>query len=156
MIKVSILSIGKVKERWLQEAIKFYHKRLQPAISLECLWVKDFLHAEKFITKESCVIGFDPNGDELNSESFCDMFYTKLERGGSRLTMVIGDAYGLPPSFKNRFPLFSLSRLTFTHQMTRLILIEQIYRASEIKRGSPYHHASPANVPFLTAKASRK
>ena len=66
--------------------------------------------------------------------------FDALEAGGSRVTFIIGGADGLPPALKaDPGRLLSLSRLTFTHQMARLLLIEQIYRATEIRRGSGYH-----------------
>jgi 23S rRNA (pseudouridine1915-N3)-methyltransferase len=67
--------------------------------------------------------------------------YEWLDRGGSRLSFVIGGAEGLPSELKNtqKLSLLSLSALTFTHQFARIILMEQIYRASEIRKGSAYH-----------------
>lgn len=62
-----------------------------------------------------------------------------LPTGGSRLVFVIGGAEGLPPSLKKSKELWSLSKLTFTHQWARVLLTEQIYRATEIKKGSGYH-----------------
>ena len=62
-----------------------------------------------------------------------------FEEGGSRVSFIIGGAEGLPPSLKASSELLSLSRMTLTHQMARLFLAEQIYRAAEIRRGSPYH-----------------
>ena len=62
-----------------------------------------------------------------------------MERGGSRLSFIIGGAEGLPAEVRADATLVSLSRLTFTHQMARLVLAEQIYRATEIRKGSGYH-----------------
>ena len=71
---------------------------------------------------------------------FMDL-YKKLEEGGATLTFVIGGFAGLPQDVKDdkTIPLISLSKMTWTHQMCRLLLIEQVYRASEIHRGSGYH-----------------
>ena len=75
------------------------------------------------------------------SERFSEEMYKWLEEGGSRLTFVIGGAEGLPDEIKSNYGnrMLSLSTLTFTHQFARILLMEQIYRASEIKKGSGYH-----------------
>lgn len=139
MLKLKIILIGKTKETWLEEAIDEYLKRLKPSISVEWLWAKDNAQLIEFSRKESLVIGLDPAGQLFTSEQFASFLSQAWEKGRSRLTMVIGGAEGLPPEFKKEFVLISLSPLTFTHQLTRLILIEQIYRAFEICKGSRYH-----------------
>ena len=105
------------------------------------------------------VVVLDPRGKMPTSEDFAQDLYDWLEEGGSRLVFCIGGAEGLPPELKSGYvqvpsgsskgkskstkqvqlPLLSLSKLTFTHQFARLLLVEQIYRASEIRRGSNYH-----------------
>lgn len=79
----------------------------------------------------------------MDSPAFSDFLFTKLEAGGSRLTFVVGGAEGLPPGLKSKPPQggtkLSLSSMTFTHLWARVLLAEQIYRASEIRRGSKYH-----------------
>lgn len=79
----------------------------------------------------------------MNSPAFSEFVFSKLEEGGSRLTFVVGGAEGLPPGLKSKPPQggakLSLSSMTFTHLWARAILAEQIYRASEIRRGSKYH-----------------
>lgn len=94
----------------------------------------------------------DERGSKLDSVAFSSELFTTLERGGSRATFVIGGAEGLPSAVRaaaasdaarggsgGPLSLLSLSPLTFTHQMARVLLAEQIYRASEIRRGSKYH-----------------
>ena len=107
----------------------------------------------------------DPTGTMLDSPAFTDLVFNRLESGGSRLCFVIGGAEGLPPalspptkgdyhrSYANGRPninggkgeiirnleFISLSKLTFTHQLARILLAEQLYRACEIKKGSGYH-----------------
>lgn len=139
MLKLKILSIGKTKEAWLEEALSEYLKRLKPYMSVEWIWAKDNNHLLELSRKEPLVIGLDPTGHLFSSEEFATFLEEAWEKGGSRLTMVIGGAEGLLPPFKKEFTLVSLSPMTFTHQMTRLLLIEQIYRATEIKKGSQYH-----------------
>ena len=87
----------------------------------------------------------DPNGKSSTSEIFSDELYQWLDSGGSRVSFVIGGSQGLPLELKEKkantapYLLRSLSELTFTHLFARTILIEQIYRASEIRKGSDYH-----------------
>ena len=139
MIKLKIASIGKTKETWLEEALEEYAKRLSKVISLEWIWAKSRPQLVVLVAKDSHVICLDPKGALMTSEQFSAFLYEAIEKGGSRLTFVIGDADGLPDELRNRCPLLSLSPLTTTHQLTRLLLVEQVYRATEIARGSPYH-----------------
>lgn len=139
MLKLKIFSIGKNKERWLEEAIQEYTKRLQPTMSIEWIWAKDSSHLVELVRKEPFVICLDPAGQMHKSEQFAAYLQQAWISGKSRLVFVIGGAEGLPIDLKKNYPLISLSSLTFTHQLTRLILIEQIYRAMEILKGSDYH-----------------
>ena len=137
---VRILSPGKTKEAWLDEAIGIYQKRLRGTLALECKWVRDdaALLAQAQASAGVC-IALDPLGRTVTSEEFSELLFSSLERGGSRLSFVIGGAEGLPSELRAQSTLLSLSRMTFTHQMARLLLAEQIYRASEIRKGSGYH-----------------
>ena len=133
MHNIKILTIGKTKEPWLIEALAEYEKRLTPhaKISFELVRSDDALVQKA--SSEPNPICLDPTGQSHTSESFAALITTH-----SRHTFVIGGADGLPPPLRT-YPLLSLSPLTFTHQVTRLILYEQIYRAFEINRGSHYH-----------------
>lgn len=133
MHHIKILTIGKTKEPWLIDALGEYKKRLTPhaKISLELVRSDDALVQKA--TSEPNLICLDPAGKTHTSESFATLIAAH-----SRHTFVIGGPDGLPPPLRT-YPLLSLSALTFTHQITRLILYEQIYRAFEINRGSSYH-----------------
>lgn len=139
MLKLKIFSIGKTKESWLEEALAEYIKRLKPHLTVEMGWAKEESQLVEWAKKEPVVICLDPQGQLFTSEEFSTFLAQCWEKGGSRLTFVIGGAEGLPPALKTKYPLLSLSSLTFTHQMTRLVLLEQIYRATEIQKGSRYH-----------------
>ncbi len=139
MITVTILSVGKNKEPWLVNAIETYVSRLTSTLRIVFVYTKDDNQLTALAEKERSVICLDPSGETFSSEEFCSMLYENIGKGGSRLTFVIGAAEGLPQELKTRHPLMSMSKLTFTHQITRLLLIEQIYRATEIRRGSKYH-----------------
>ena len=139
MHKIKILSVGKTKEKWLQTAFEEYSQRLKSTAKIECLWAKDDAQLLTLAQKESNLLVLDPSAKLMTSEEFSETLSTSLEIGGSRLTFVIGGAEGVPQELKKKHQLISLSPLTFTHQIARLILIEQIYRAFEIARGSKYH-----------------
>lgn len=139
MIKVKILSIGKTKETWLEEAIAEYDKRLKGKISFEFVWLKNDEQLLAAAEKEASIIGLDPEGKMFSSEDFAAFFQQQIILSGSKITFIIGGAEGLPKGLKTKTPLISLSPMTFTHQMTRLLLIEQVYRATEILKGSNYH-----------------
>ncbi|KAF3363351.1 Ribosomal RNA large subunit methyltransferase H [Chlamydiales bacterium STE3] len=138
MLKIRILSIGKTKEKWLEDALQEYLKRLSPVLTIDFLLFKNDTQLEIQASKENVLICLDPQGRLLSSEEFSQVLITSLERGGSKLSFVIGGAEGLPESLK-KHPLISFSRMTFTHQICRLILVEQIYRAIELQKGSRYH-----------------
>lgn len=142
MIKVKILSVGKTREPWLEQALGEYYKRLQKNVAFECLWVKDDQQLQAMAIKESLIVCLDPAGKQMTSEAFADFFAQQVEAGGARITFVIGGPDGLPQALKQNYPLISFSLLTFTHQLTRLILVEQIYRAMEILKGSKYHRGN--------------
>ena len=140
MLKIKIITVGKTKEPWLQEATDEYLKRLQNSILIEWILCKNSDHLINTLEKESSWICLDPMGIMQTSEEFSVFLFKALESEGSRINIVIGGAEGLPAKIKSQAKhLISFSRMTFTHQMTRLILLEQIYRAQEIKKGSGYH-----------------
>jgi 23S rRNA (pseudouridine1915-N3)-methyltransferase len=139
MYKIKILTVGKTKEMWLEEGIKEYIKRLTSQAEIDLMLAKNDLQLTTWIEKESHVICLDAHGKLMDSQSFSNLLLTELEKGGARLTFVIGGAEGIPEALKRQYPLVSLSLMTFTHQLARLILVEQIYRAFEIAKGSKYH-----------------
>jgi len=141
MLKLKIFSIGKMKEKWLEQAFGEYQKRLMNRVHIDCFWAKSDAQLMEWIEKESGVIALDPLGRQFTSEEFSVFLENCWEENGARITFVIGGPEGLPPGLKQKACLISLSSLTFTHQITRLILIEQIYRAVEIQKGSQYHKA---------------
>ena len=139
VLKLKIFSVGKTKEKWLDDAFREFVKRLKPFVQVDCLWAKDDLQLIEWTQKEKSYLALDPKGSLFTSEELAKFLLQKWEIEGSRLTIVIGGADGLPLQVKQKGTLISLSPLTFTHQMTRLIVIEQIYRSIEIQKGSHYH-----------------
>jgi 23S rRNA (pseudouridine1915-N3)-methyltransferase len=139
MYKIKILTTGKVREDWLDIAISEYLKRLKPQAEINFQIARDDQQLAQWIQKEAHAICLDAQGELMSSDIFSKFLHTQLIQSGSRLCFVIGGAEGLPASIKASFPLISLSPMTFTHHMVRLILIEQLYRAFEIAKGSRYH-----------------
>jgi 23S rRNA (pseudouridine1915-N3)-methyltransferase len=140
MLKIKILTIGKNKDAWLKEALAEYEKRLKPFYALEWILAKNDVQLEEFSAREGKYIALDPQGKLMTSEKFAQWFARAAIEHNSRLAFVIGGPEGLTATLKAKAGFFwSLSPLTFTHQATRLILLEQIYRAHEINRGSSYH-----------------
>lgn len=136
MFKIKIYTIGRSKESWLIDALHEYEKRLHGRIEIKWLLAKDDAELAKWVLEEPLCIALDVEGELVTSERLS----AKLFQLGSRLSFVIGGADGLASSIKAHTKWrWSLSPLTFTHQMTRLILLEQLYRASEIEKKSPYH-----------------
>lgn len=138
-MQITIYSIGKSKEAWLQQAWDEYVKRLRARVKIETVWLKGDEQLVAALQKESKVLALDPQGRQMSSELFSSFIVEKIEEAGGKLAFVIGGPTGLPAQIKATAELLSLSLMTLTHQMTRLLLIEQLYRAFEIARGSPYH-----------------
>ena len=150
-LKVNIRIVGRKSgsEAWLEDACEMYLTRLRPSgVEVETTWHKDNAQLVKGVesdsSKNNVVVLLDPLGKMQTSEQFSDALYEWLDRGGSRMSFVIGGAEGLPPELKyppsgEKPSMISLSSMTFTHQFARLLLIEQIYRGTEIRKGSGYH-----------------
>ena len=140
MIKIKIYSIGKTKEEWLQNALELYEERLKSSLSFEWILAKNDEQLKQFLEKETNFICLDPHGKQYSSEEFSLFLRRSIQEAHSRLSFVIGGPEGLPDSLKTKAKaLLSLSRLTFTHQIARLVLVEQVYRAFEIEKRSSYH-----------------
>lgn len=159
MMTVRILSVGRLKEKYLKMAIDEYRKRLSAYCRLELTELKDEKIEERYSDAEkekavriegqrilkalkpgSYTAALCIEGRQLPSEAFAQ----KLERlsvsGRSDLTFIIGGSLGLAPEVKQRADwLLSFSEMTFPHQLFRVMLLEQIYRGFKINRGEVYH-----------------
>ena len=147
-LEVKIRMVGRKSggEKWLESAYSTYDTRLKSTnLKVTTQYHKNDAELIKNVeadeSKAHTIVLLDPLGNMSTSEKFSDNMYKWLEDGGSRLTFVIGAADGLPPELKNgkRKNLLSIGMMTFTHQFARVLLMEQIYRASEIRKGSGYH-----------------
>lgn len=139
MIQIKILVVGRAKEPWLEEGVGEYKRRLGATAKLETIWVSDDAQLLRLVAKEPLAVCLDITGQGYSSDQFSQWLSARVVEGGSRLTFVIGGADGLPKELRqSSLEKISLSPLTFTHQLARLVLAEQLYRAFEILRGSPY------------------
>lgn len=158
-MKIKIITVGKVKENYLKEGINEYLLRLSPYAKTEIIEVDDSKVKDnpnqsditKVINEEGdrvlskikntdYVINLDLNKKEYDSVEFSKFIESKMVEGGSSLTFVIGGSYGLSQQVKERANnAISLSKMTFLHQMTRLILLEQLYRSFKILNNETYH-----------------
>jgi 23S rRNA (pseudouridine1915-N3)-methyltransferase len=166
-VKIRIVgkkSGGGGSDGWLLDAYGMYETRLRGTLDVETVWHKndaDLVSAvEGDHAKGHCVVLLDPLAKMYSSETFSDQFYRWMDMGGSRVSFVIGGAEGLPPSLKTmvfqqqgnnkgasaKVGALSLSTMTMTHQFTRVFLLEQVYRASEIQKGNFSERIRQANV----------
>ena len=137
-----VLAVGKVRRGWIQEGIDLYRKRL-PGLEVielrDCTPQKEADAIQAALRSDERLIALMEEGDTLASIPFA----RRLERyGNERLAFVIGGADGLTAELKARASWrLSLSPMTFPHELARLMLIEQLFRAQAILQGSPYHRA---------------
>jgi 23S rRNA (pseudouridine1915-N3)-methyltransferase len=141
-MKIKLLAVGKIKEFFFKEACAEYHKRLQKYCSFEIIEIKDEgkeKEAEKIMEKikDSFVVVLADEGKECTSLQFAD-FIKKTDKD---ITFILGGAYGVDQTVKQRANLMlSLSKMTFPHELCRVIFLEQLYRAHTILRNEKYHH----------------
>lgn len=158
-MKIRIIAIGKIKEQYLKMGIDEYLKRIKPYSNIEIVEVNDEPVSDnpkdseielvknkegekvlKLLKPNDYLISLDMNKKEMESPDFAKFLNEKFVLGGSSINFVIGGSYGLSNELKQRAnDSISLSKMTFLHQMTRLILLEQIYRAFKINRNETYH-----------------
>ena len=155
-MNIKIIALGKIKEKFLKEGIDEFLKRLTPYASLEiieipAIEIKDENLTKKVLEEEgqkilshiksqSYVITLEIKGKMFTSEEFADKIKELTNIGTSEIVFIIGSSCGLSPIVSNRANLkLSLSKMTFLHQFTRLILLEQTYRAFKIIKGETYH-----------------
>ena len=159
MLKVNIVAAGKIKEKYLTAGRNEFLKRLTPFAQVKVLEINEekmkdnpseaekqqTLTAEgerllKLVPNGSYLIVLDVYGKELSSEELSAKIDDLTVQGVSSITFLIGGAFGLSPEVRKAADLkLSFSKMTFTHQMVRLLLVEQIYRAFKISRGEKYH-----------------
>lgn len=159
MLRVSIVCVGKLKEKYLKDAVAEYVKRLQAFCKFDIIEVdeekitdvpndsqiENILNAEgkrilSKIDKSTKVVAMCIEGKQKSSEAFANYFSDSAVSGVSSIAFVIGGSWGLSADIKRRADLkLSMSEMTFPHQLARVMLCEQIYRAFSINSGAKYH-----------------
>lgn len=159
-MKIKIIQIGKDKDAWVSEAGLEFLKRLKSFCEVEIVTLKDVMASKTFSrekvreeegvailsvlgeqTASRFVIALDEKGTGVSSKDFAKMLEEKKDLGVGEIIFVIGGAYGLSDGVRKRADkILSFSKMTFTHQMIRVILLEQIYRAFTIIVGKEYHY----------------
>jgi len=159
MQRISIICVGKLKEKYLKDAVAEYSKRLQSMCRFEIIEVDEerindnpneaqcaaVLHSEgrrilEKIGKGTFVTAMCIEGKQMPSEKLARLFSDNAVCGRSNMAFVIGGSYGLSDEVKERAELkLSMSEMTFPHQLARVMLCEQIYRAFSINHGTKYH-----------------
>lgn len=149
---IRIITVGYIKEKYLKDAIDEYMKRLKKYTNIELIEVKDEglveeqkaiqLEGEKiskYITPRDYLITLEIEGKAFTSEEFADKL-NQIQIENSNIVFVIGGSYGLSQELKNKSKLhLSFSKMTFPHQLFRVFLLEQIYRAFKILNNESYH-----------------
>lgn len=159
MLQIKLIGVGKIREKYLQEGIREFVKRLTPYIKLEIVEVEDEPCPERLseadeerlkgregerilkgISPQEYVVLLDLNGKTMDSPKFSRFLDDLALNGRSNLAFVIGGSLGVSSAVRERADFrWSFSDLTFPHPLMRLVLLEQIYRAIRISRGEPYH-----------------
>lgn len=158
-MKITLITVGKIKEKYLKDAISEYTKRLGKYCRLEIIEVEDEKTAEhakdgldelvrareacriiRYIRQDAFVITLEISGKQLSSEELAEKIEALGIQGKSHIIFIIGGSIGLGKEVleKSDFAL-SFSRMTFPHQLMRVVLLEQIYRSFRIINGEPYH-----------------
>jgi 23S rRNA (pseudouridine1915-N3)-methyltransferase len=138
--KIKIIAVGKIKEKYLQEGINEFMKRLSSLADIKIVELKDegikkdSEKIVKYLGNNSFIL--DAKGKSFSSEEFSDF----IKKSEQPITFIIGGPEGITEEAKNKSKLISLSKMTFTHEMTRLFLIEQIYRSFMIINNRSYYH----------------
>jgi 23S rRNA (pseudouridine1915-N3)-methyltransferase len=156
-MKIKIICIGKTGKRFLEEGEQEYLGRLKHYISVERIEIPDLknqrnlsqqqikeLEGKEILSRTGSgeqLFLLDERGKTFSSVGFSEFLSARFNTGGKALVFVIGGAYGFSDEvYGQAAGKISLSEMTFSHQMIRMIFFEQLYRAMTIQRGEPYHH----------------
>jgi len=156
-MKIKQVAIGKTEEEYLREGIKEYETRIKRYVSFESILLpaikvtsqmtaavvkaKEAERLIKYISPSDFVVLLDEKGTEMRSVEYANFLGGKFNTSIKTLVFLIGGPYGVDEAIKKRTNfIFSMSKLTFSHQMIRLFFAEQLYRALTILRNESYHH----------------
>lgn len=158
-MKITVISVGKIKEKFLEAGIKEYLKRLSAYAKIKIIEVKDekepancspldqtrikekeYERVEKHLKEDNYLVALAIEGEMLSSEQLADKLEDLALNGKSNTTFIIGGSHGLSDKILNQANMkLSFSKMTFPHQLMRLILLEQLYRGFKIIKGEKYH-----------------
>ncbi len=155
-MRISLVLTGKTREKYLQEGFELYRKRLDHYVPFSCTVIPDLKVTKKTgnmqvqemegdqilqrIKPGDFVVLLDERGKHYSSEEFA-AYLQSMEGRTGHILFIVGGAYGFSEAVYNRADhKMSLSKMTFSHQMVRLLFVEQLYRAYTILNGEPYHH----------------
>lgn len=156
-MKIKLLAIGKTDDKNLHMLIEAYQNRLRHYINFEIDLIPDIKNVKnltevqqkekegelilKKLTSTDVLILLDEKGTQFSSVAFSEYLQKKMNSGVKQLVLVIGGPYGFSEAVYNQAQgKISLSKMTFSHQMIRLFVVEQLYRAFTILKNEPYHH----------------
>ena len=153
-MKIQLLWVGKTQEEWVRRGIDEYAGRIRRYVPLEVAEAREEKGAvaaamrdregerlAKLVPRNARLVLLDERGEEMTSPGFAEFLARCRDGGVADLVFAIGGAYGFSESLRARADrTIALSRMTFTHQMVRLFLLEQIYRGYTIINNEPYHH----------------
>ncbi len=154
---IKLLAVGKTDSSPLQQLISDYESRLKHYVKFDFEIILDLKNAKnlsetqqkekegelilKKLNPTDVLVLLDENGKQFSSIDFSEYLQKKMNAGTKQLVFVIGGPYGFSPEmYKKAQGKISLSKMTFSHQMIRLFIIEQIYRGCTILKNQPYHH----------------
>jgi len=157
-MKITLINVGTTQDKYLREGIAIFEKRIGHYVSIEIMYLNEPRNMRnqpetvqkeaegkiilKALEKTDRAVLLDVSGKTTNSEEFSQFVQQCMNRGTKNLGFVTGGPFGFSDEvYRSVSERFSLSSMTFSHQMIRLIFLEQLYRAFTIIRGEPYHHA---------------
>jgi len=153
-VRLKVLWVGKTQQEWVREGIADYSSRIRRYLPLEILEAREEKGAAeeimrerecdrltKLLPKNARLVLLDEKGTLMSSPEFADFIGKNRDAAVPELVFAVGGAYGFSQGFRSRADTsIALSRMTFTHQMVRVFLMEQIYRGFTILNREPYHH----------------
>ena len=156
-MKIALLQVGKTTEKYLNEGISVYLERIKKYVQFEILTIPDMRNTRnmpaaeqkskegesliRILKEDDYIVLLDERGKELSTTDFSSWLEKTMMLRKKRIVFIIGGPWGVSDEILRRADLkFSLSRLTFSHQIVRLLFLEQLYRAFTVLKGEPYHH----------------
>lgn len=140
-MKVKVLFTGKTTDPWIRQGVEVYAGRIRHYVPFELIELRDDSQILKSVRNSDHLVLLDEHGETFSSLDWARNLEQKIAHLPKDVVFVIGGPYGFPAEVRARCDeSLSLSRMTFSHQLVRLVFLEQLYRAFTIIKGEPYHH----------------